>query len=62
MFSVTFRHTKLNRNIFYHLQAREIESHDAEGIVTPKLSGMLGRANFYWMAASDMLDRKDRQV
>ncbi|XP_053407821.1 E3 SUMO-protein ligase RanBP2-like [Mercenaria mercenaria] len=43
-------------------RAHEIESLDAEGIVTPKLSAVQGRAAFYWTAASDMLDRKDRNI
>ncbi|KAL4232099.1 E3 SUMO-protein ligase RanBP2 [Mactra antiquata] len=41
-------------------RAQEIESLDAEGIVTPKLAGMQSRAAFYWKAASDCLDRIDR--
>ncbi|KAH3787467.1 hypothetical protein DPMN_165591, partial [Dreissena polymorpha] len=40
-------------------RAKEIESLDAEGIVTPKLTSMQTRAAFYWAQASDMLERMD---
>jgi len=37
-----------------------METVDTDSIVTPKLSGLQNRAEFYWTIAAEIIDRMDR--